>query len=320
MSRISRYQESISRFIKTKSCYSDIVKHKNIETILSFNDHETSIILLTILNGQYKKKNLKSHHGYYMASGVDLMMTIALVCDNIEYFEKKYGKMEIKNLINQGPIFVSECLSQNIEILENILEKEKILKFQRKIHSYVNKKLLDIVNYEIIETNGRVHRTDIIKYKFSNKNIINEKYRKLKLIDKDILIGYVERTYGSVCQCAFVLGWLLGMGDEKMINNFERLGSHLGIIIKLANDFKNLERDIENSGEFTLNLIANFGIHESFRLFDESKLKLLEGCMTLDVYNITIKEVIDHIEKKFDDKLKNTDLELASKYSSFSSE
>jgi hypothetical protein len=87
----------------------------------------------------------------------------------------------------------------------------------------------------------------------------------------------------------------------------------------LSNDFRNLERDIESAEGSTVNLIANYGIHECFQLFDESKIKLLEGCLTLDVYNITIKEVIDHIEKKFDDKLKNTDLELASKYSSFSS-
>jgi hypothetical protein len=111
----------------------------------------------------------------------------------------------------------------------------------------------------------------------------------------------------------------MGLGDEKMIRNFEKMGTHLGILIKLANDFQNLERDIETSDGVTYNLIANYGIHECFKLFDENKLKLLEGCLTLNVYNTTIKEVIDHIEKKFDDRLKNTDLELASKYSSFSS-
>lgn len=321
MSRISRYQESISRFIKTKSCYSDTIKSSNnLENIINLNDHETSIILLTILNGQYKKKNLKSHHGYYMASGVDLMLTVVMINDNIKYFEGKFGKNVIKNFISQAPIYVSECLSQNIETLENILDKDKVIKVQRKIHSFLHKKLLDIARQDEMKSTEKVHKLDIIKHKFNNKNLINDKYRKLSLIDKDKLVDYVERTYGSVCQCAFVLGWLLGLGDEKMISNFERLGTHLGILIKLSNDFRNLERDIEISDGTTYNLIANYGIHECFKLFDESKLKLLEGCLLLDVYNITIKEVIDHIEKKFDDRLKNTDLELASKYSSFSSD
>ena len=321
MSRISRYQESISRFIKTKSSCSDIIKsNSNIENIVNLNDHESSIILLTILNGQYKKKNLKSHHGYYMASGIDLMLTLVILNDNINYYELKFGKNNIKNLLSQVPIYVFECLSQNIETLENIIEKDKVLKIQRKITSYIHKKLLDITKYEELKSNKKVHKTDIIKYKFNDKNIINNKYRKLNLIDKDILIDYVERTYGSVCQCAFVAGWLLGLGDEKMINNFERLGTHLGLLIKLSKDFQNLERDINNTidNDISYNLIVNYGIHECFSLFNESKLKLLEGCLTLDVYNITIKEVIDYIEKIFDTQLKNTDLELNSRYSSFS--
>ena len=179
--------------------------------------------------------------------------------------------------------------------------------------------MLDITKYEEFKADDKVHKTDIIKYKFNDKSLINEKYRKLNMMAKDKLIDYVERTYGSVCQCSFVLGWLLGFGDEKMVHNLERLGIHLGILIKLSNDFKNLERDIINASTLSSNLIVNYGIHECFRLFDESKLKLLEGCLTLDIYNITIKEVIDHIEKNFDNHLKNTDLELVSRYSSFSS-
>lgn len=320
MSRISRYQQSISNFIKTKSCYSDTIKSSNnIENIINLNDRETSIILLNISSEQYKKKNLKPHHCLYMASGVDLMLTVAMINDNVKYFEGKFGKNTIKNFVSQAPIYVSECLSQNMETLENVLDKDKVLKIQRKIHSFLHKKLLDTSRQDDMKSNGKVHKLDIIKHKFNNKNLVNDKYRKLNLIDRDKLVDYVERTYGSVCQCAFVLGWLLGLGDEKMIRNFEKLGTHLGILIKLANDFQNLERDIETSDGVTYNLIANYGIHECFKLFDESKLKLLEGCLTLNVYNTTIKEVIDHIEKKFDDRLKNTDLELASKYSSFSS-
>jgi hypothetical protein len=52
-------------------------------------------------------------------------------------------------------------------------------------------------------------------------------------------------------------------------------------------------------------------------LFDEHKTQLIEGLMYLDLYNITIKEVMDNIEKKFDRYLENADLELQSKYTSF---
>jgi hypothetical protein len=319
MSRISRYQESISRFIKLKSPYSEIIKINNDnDTLLNINEHEIAIMLLTIFNGQKKKRKFKSHESYNIAAGVDLMINTIMINDSINYYKNTYGEPKIKNFTSQAPLYVLECLTKNLETLENIMEKDKVHKLQNKIYSYFNKKMLGAVRYDDVKGIEHVHRTDIIKYNFNNKNIIALKYKKLKVIDKDILIDYVERTYGATCQCAFVLGWLLGGGEEKQINNFERLGTHFGLMIKLTNDFKNLERDIMSADGYSFNLIINCGIHECFVLFDESKLKLLEGCFTLDIYNTTIKEVIDHIEKNFDNCLKNADLELNSRYTSFS--
>lgn len=319
MSRISRYQESISRFIKTKSPYSDIIKsNNNNELILSINQHESSILLLTIFNGQKKKKKFKSHESYNMASGIDLMMTTCMLNDNLVYYKSTFGENQVKNFISQAPVYISECLSKNLETLENVVEKEKVFKMQTKLYSYFNKKMIGITKVEEIKATEKPHKSDIIKYKFNNKNIINLKYRKLKIIDKDTLLDYVERTFGATCQCSFVFGWLLGVGEEKYLPNLEKMGSALGLLIKLSNDFKNLERDISSAETHSYNMIVNCGIHECFGLFNENKLKLLEGCFTLDVYSTTIKEIIDHIEKNFDTYLKNTELELNSRYSSFS--
>lgn len=321
MSRISRYQESLSRFIKTKSPYSEIIKPNNkIESLLDISEHEATIMLLTIFNGQKKKKKFKSHEPYSIASGIHLLMSIVMINDSLNYYKTLYGDAIIKNFISQAPAYVYECLSKNLETLENAMDKEKIPKLQSKIYSFFNKKMVNITKYEELKAHDKVHKTDIIKYKFNNKNIIELKYRKLKAIDKDVLVEYVERTYGATCQCALVLGWLLSVGEEKQINNFERLGTHLGLLIKLSNDFKNLERDIMNADTCSYNLIVNCGIHECFALFDESKVKILEGCFTLNIYSTTVKEIIDHIEKTFDTYLKNTELELASKYTSFSTQ
>ena len=83
------------------------------------------------------------------------------------------------------------------------------------------------------------------------------------------------------------------------------------------NDFINIERDIEYAKDISYNMIANFGIHHCFTIFFEHKEKLIKGCMELDIYSHTMKEIIDYIEKCFDKCLNNTDLELASMYSSF---
>lgn len=316
MSRISRYQESISKFIKTKSTYSDLIKSNNkIEEIIKLNNHEASIILLTVLNGQYKKKNLKAHHGYYMASGIDLLMTNVIVNDDYNYYEIKYGKTMIKNIIVQFPIYATNCLIQNIDTLEIVAEKEK--KLHSKLLTYLNTKMLTITKHEEFQSDIKATKTDIIKYKFNDKNTIN-KYKKINIIPKEKLLEYVNNTYGSVCQCSFIFGWLLGLGDEKVINKFEDIGNELGLMIKLSKDFKNLEKDILSANNTSTNLIVNLGICECFDLFNQTKILFLEGCMRLDVYNITIKEVIDNIEKTFDEYLENTDLDIASKFSSFS--
>jgi hypothetical protein len=318
MSRITKYQDSICKFIKTKSSFVELTQNTENDMILLLNEHESSIFLLTIFSGQKKKKKFKSHEAYNIASGVDLMMTVCMLNDNIEYYNDNYGETNVKNFLSQSPFFISECLSKNLETLENIMDKNKVSKMQTKLFSYLNKKMIGISKFEKIYGKDKPHKTDLIKFNFENKNIIESKYRKLKIIDKNVLLEYVNRTYGSACQCSFVFGWLLGMGDEKYIPNLEKLGLQLGLIIKLSHDFKNLEKNIESSKESSFNMIVNCGIYECFELFDQNKTGLIEGCMLMDIYSVTVKEIIDYVEKKFDICLKNSDLELNSRYTSFS--
>lgn len=320
-SRINKYQDSVGKFTKSKSSFSKFIKdNKIIETILIDSDHLAPIILLTITNNQNKKKGLKTHHGYYMASAIEMMMVMVQMIDNRKFYENKYGKNNIDILINEIPLHAFECLAQNIETLENISndKQDKILKICRKTLDYLSKKLIQVSQSNTLVGTINAKKTDIIKYKFADKNIINDKYKKLKRVDKDKLINYIDQKYGSVYQCAFYIGWLLGFGDEKVLNNFERLGSHLGLLVKLSRDFSNLEKDIDNAVGVSSNLIVNYGIHECFSLFSESKLKLIEGSMILDVYTITLKEILNHLESKFNQCLNKTELELKSMYSSFS--
>jgi|SaaInlStandDraft_6_1057023.scaffolds.fasta_scaffold13867_3 hypothetical protein len=317
-SRISRYQQRIYNFIESRSPYSTLVKDQNNKNIFGTNDHESSLMLLSIFNGLRKEKKFKSHDAYYIAAGTDLLMVISMIRDNFEYYKFKYGDNNINNIVSQAPAYVFECLSKNLESMSHIVEKDKIVKIQSKIYAYFNQKMLVITKTENIQPTEKPKKTDIIRYRFNNNNIINLKYKKLKIFNKESLITYVNNKYGAVCQCAFVIGWMLGTGDDKQIPQLEELGKHFGMVIKLSNDFKNLESDIENSRGFTYNMIVNYGIHNCFAMFDESKLKILEICISLNIYSTVVKETVDYIEKKFETYLKNTDLELNSVYTSFS--
>jgi hypothetical protein len=319
MSRISRYQESVCKFIKTRSAYCDIIKNNTIESIINLNDHSIAIMLLTIMNGQYKKKKMKSYQGYYIASGVDLMMTTLILKDNIQFYKNKFGKTIVNNFIEQSPIHIYNSYLKNSQIITEIItDNKKQEKLQKKIQKYLLNKLLDVTKCHDINIDGKVHRTDIIKYNFTNKDTIEKYYKNLNLLNENELINYVENTFGAVCQCSFVLGWLFGDGDEKNIAQLEKMGTQFGYLIKLSLDFEYLEQNIINSKLSSTNCIVNLGIHKCFDIFDENKTKLIEGMMYLGIYNITIKEVMDNIEKNFDKYLENADLELQSKYTSFS--
>src|SRR5687768_11195626 len=105
-SRIVRYQDHITNFIKDKSAYSKLYTQEGpYSDFIRLNEHYLSVILLTVLNGQYKKKN-KTFHGYHLAAGIDLWVNMLLVKDNLSYYNNKYGKVNIDNFINFIPIYL----------------------------------------------------------------------------------------------------------------------------------------------------------------------------------------------------------------------
>ena len=87
MSRISRYQESINKYMKSKSCINslDTEMKKEMLDILVDSDYASSIVLLTVLSSQ-NRKNTLSLHGYYMGCGIELMMVMCKLIDNKNYY------------------------------------------------------------------------------------------------------------------------------------------------------------------------------------------------------------------------------------------
>ena len=106
-----------------------------------------------------------------------------------------------------------------------------------------------------------------------------------------------------------------------MAINLDRLGHHFGLLIKLAHDFANLDQDMEEclKNKQSLNYVINFGLQESFELFDECKKKFIEGLLILEITSPTIKEFIDILEIKVNFILEQSSPNIK-KYSSTSSQ
>jgi hypothetical protein len=322
MSKISKHKENIYNFIVSKSCFYNAIEKEFLKEFIESDLCLYPIALLSVFNTQIKKNKTKSYHTLHMASALVLMIMNVSINENKKYYEEKYGENNIKKIQNQATIYIFEAISQNMKTMENTLGVESSAKVQKKISSIIHEKLLMLTENNIKKSDLKVRRTDIIKYKFIDKEIIEKKYRKLKRIEKEEIIGYINEKYGSIGQCAFVFGWLLGMGtdNQKTLNSIIDIGTSFGILVKLTHDFCNLENNIKLANENSYNFVVNYGIHECFKLYDENKIKFLEGCITNDIYSSSIKELLEKIDKAYDKCLKNTEIELQSLYSSFKSD
>jgi hypothetical protein len=322
MSRISRYQDSIHKFMKNRSSINDLsdsCKPKIFEIIKDL-DHIPAILLLNVLSTQSKKNNM-ALHGYYMASGIEMLNIILQMDDRKDFYKKKYAE-DYEEIIKQLLALLNLTLAHNMEAIYPYINKDKdkdrTFKIMFKSSEILNKKMSELICEYKFNPTENIKKTDLVKYHFEEKSkeYIKEKMSKFKKISKDELITYIHKKYGTLGQLSLMLGWLLGTGDEKIVNNLEKMGLHFGMILKISNDFNQLENDIEHAVNYTTNIVINLGIQESFELFMENKVKFIQGCTTdpIGLYSNTVKEIIDLLESKIDIVIDKTSPDMKSQY------
>ena len=310
MSRISRYQESIDKFIKNKNIntYFSEEFSNNIYIKLLDSDHLGGIIVSTLFNHNAKKGNIKGH-GYFLGLMIDIIILIITSKDrntNINY-----------NLF----IGLYKILTDNISLLKTS-KHDELNKIILSALTYYNDNIYDILTEHKIGEIQKMNKSDLL-----NLNKINDKmYKKISTINKynqDDFIKYITKIYGKLGKIIFTLSWILGGGklDKDIINAIEKIGENFGIIYKICYDFENIIKDIENldkSDNISNNILINIGIQESFALFMETKSIFYEDSFKLEIYTHTMKEVIDELENKIDKTLEDCKIDIKSVYSSFS--
>jgi hypothetical protein len=322
MSRISRYQESIEKFIKNKNIINKF-KTETVEIIKPLfekSDHLCGIILSTILNHNSRKTNFKSH-GYYLAAGINLLLILLHIKERRESYDQLHGKNKIDNCLNELLIKVYDLLNESCETVKHVTRVDEVNKIIIFCNTYFNSKILDIINI-----NKDVELTKMVKSDLLNiKNIsINTELKtslsKMQKIEEKYINNYIKLKYGNIGKIVMVVGWALGGGiiDNTKLELLEGIGSKLGIIYKICKDFEQLIPNIKEQNKFTFNTVINLGIHETFTLFMENKTQFIEESLELDIYTHTTKEVIDILEKNIDKCLEEANIDMKSSYSSFS--
>jgi hypothetical protein len=293
--------------------YQDVnpIQNQILKELLNLSDHIPAILCLTILNNQCKKYDIKIH-GYYLAAGIDVLMLMAKVCSNRDYFENKYGSNAIDNMIIEVTSWFYHCILQNIETLRLSKYGKINHKISQLCAEYATKYLPLITQKHTHISNTKMKKTDIFCFDFDNQNCIIQYKRKSKL-EKDIIIDDINKRYGSVCKLAICLGWILGQGDEQNISNLEGLGDHIGLFLKMYDDFKYLERDMI-AGDTSFNYIVNYGIKEAYIELIESKTNFIEESMKLGIHTKTSKEIIDMVVRDIDNIVKDISIDMDTQY------
>lgn len=312
MSRISRYQESLSKFIKNKNIdtYFSIYFKEKIYQKLIDSDHLGGIIVSTLFNHNSKKTNFKGH-GYFLAVAVDIILIILNSKD-------RYSNENLNLTIG-----LYKLLTDNISIIKTNKQNE-LNDIIIKIYDYFNNNIYDIITTEKIGEHSKMTKSDLLNLKTINENM----YKKISNMNKynqDDIINYIKKTYGNNGKIIFLISWILGGGnlDKKTLSKIEMIGELFGLIYKICMDFDNIINDInnidfkDNLDKTSKNILINIGIQESFSLFMETKSKFYEESFKLDIYTHTMKEVIDELETKLDKCLNNCKIDMKSIYSSF---
>jgi hypothetical protein len=311
MSRISRYQESIEKFIKNKNInnyfseeFSETINKKLLES-----DHLGGIIVSTLFNHNAKKNNMKGH-GYFIGIMIDIILLIINSKD--------------KNTNVNFNLFIGlyKILSENMNIIKTS-KYEDMNKIILTALTYFNDNIYDILTLNKIGELQKMTKSDLLNLKSMNEKL----YKKLSQINRynqEDFINYITRIFGKLGKLIFILSWILGGGkqDKDTIKAIEIIGEKFGLIYKICYDFENIINDIEthnkDNNNTSDNILINLGIQESFSLFMETKSIFYEESFKLEIYTHTMKEVIDELENKIDKTLEDCKIDLKSVYSSFS--
>ena len=181
MSRISRYQESLSKFIKNKNMYqyfSVNFKEKIYQKLID-SDHLGGIIVSTLFNHNSKKTNFKGH-GYFLAVAVDIILIILNSKD-------RYSNENLNLTIG-----LYKLLTDNISIIKTN-KAEELNEIIVKIYEYFNNNIYDIITTDKIGDYVKMTKSDLLNLKTINENM----YKKISNMNKynqDDIVNYIKKT------------------------------------------------------------------------------------------------------------------------------
>jgi hypothetical protein len=298
----------------------------NIFDINKNSDYILPITLLTVINGEQRKNKKVSVNGYDAAVSIEILVLLTEILKskrNLSSLQFNINNDIFESMKTSLIPLINLSVNKNIEIIPYFKTASETNKIYRLCAEQINDKINKIVSattmIDIPSSQTTIQKSDLQNFNFSNEQII-DKLHTIKIIPKEFIIKYLTETYGNICKLALFIGWMLGGSSCDMNMNLDRLGYHFGLLYGIAQDFTNLNSDMEKCviSHYSLNYVINFGLQDAFEQFNESKEKFNEGLLTLKISSNTIKELIDLIEKRVNNILEQSSPDIKRTSSSLS--
>lgn len=107
----------------------------------------------------------------------------------------------------------------------------------------------------------------------------------------ETLLQIHQMKTSALFEIAFVLGWLFGGGDSKLLPEVKKASAHFGLAFQIADDFEDLEQD-QLQGNF-VNIALMKGKVEASTLFKSEIEALKVDLKKLNLFTKEIQSLID---------------------------
>lgn len=316
MSRITKYQESITKFIKSTSCLSSIESESlkdMVDKLTEETDKYGSILLLTVINNQ-NKKNKVGVQGYYAASAVEFLACMVRIKTYLPMYQKEYPTIGT----DAYPVLYSAVLKSvmsNAEITNRyVKDVHKYQKIYANCVSVVANDFPSLSDHD--DPTKTPKKTDnIFRFYLNQRADLNDKYLDLKLYDRTVLMNRYRKSYCKVFQMAVSLGWLLTGSPEKELPEMNKIGVMFGFVYKIGSDFERIDDDLEHAVESTDNYLVNCGLQKAYDDYMQFKQNLITLLMTHDLYTRTTKEMLEELDERVDKFIENSHPDVKSSFS-----
>ena len=310
MSRISKYQENLKKFIDTKSFITKCspTTATLLSKLINNTDNLMGITSLTLLNNFCKKNDIRIH-GYYLAGAIIALTCMARVCDTIDRYYDEYGKDVIDKMINEVVCWVYWSVIQNIETLNLTTQSDTNEIISKSMEACSKTIPLIIMRQEVI-SDLRMKHTDIYRYGLDT-DMLNM-YKSKNRIESNKLMDMIKTRYGTVASLTLILSNIFGK-NEMAYNDMINIGKNIGVYLKIVEDFISIKTDLETKYN-TTNYIINCGIKEAYIEMMEAKTAFIEEMIKLDIESRTINEIVVTCTELVDGVMEGISVDMNSHY------